>query len=246
MLFVIFNLIALFKINCRHASLSIYLYETLLIYRVACICRYRCLLFVIFNLITLFKIYCRHVSLSIYLKARGCPVGAMPENAAETVDAVADEAGPEEQLDAVSAVLDSESEQAFGPQNAPSTSSTQVPRDPPPRALHGRQVPGDPPPRALHGRARNQHQHRSTVCGCRCRNTSRGDLGPREPDGQRCACPLCGHQSSDRGHGCHFRVPVPPFGVQGVILCDHCKGWCLHVLRHADDHYERRRRMARP
>ena len=154
-------------------------------------------------------------------------------NARETAVGATVETVPEERTDAISAVPDSESEQAFGPQDAPSTASTQA--------------PGDPVPRSPHGRARNPLRHRWPPCSCPCANTPGGQLGPREPDGQRCACPLCGHSPRDRGHGCHFRVAVVQ-RVQGRILCEHCERFCLEVLRWADGYYDRleqRRRAGR-
>ena len=134
--------------------------------------------------------------------------------------------GPGEQLDTTSTVPDDESEPTFGPQEAPSTASTQA--------------PGDAPPRERHGRARNRHQPQWSPCDCPCRNIPDRHLGPFEPLGQRCACPMCGHRLIHGGHGCHFRVEVTQ-RIQGAVLCENCRRFCIRVLRWADGHYERTR-----
>ena len=132
-----------------------------------------------------------------------------------------------------------ESEPAFGPEYAPSTASTEAPWDPIGAAVPKAAAPApEARPGSPHGRARARGQAQWAVCNCPCINVDRGQLGPREPDGQRCSCPMCGHRSIHRGHGCHFRVPVRRDAL-GAVLCPYCERFCIYVLRWADGHLER-------
>ena len=186
----------------------------------------------------------------------GDTVSALPEEVFEeeerdTVSALPDSesadtviyTGSAEQFDAASTIPDSDAGQGFAPEDAPSSASTRAPGDPAPREPHGHPAPR--PGRELHGRARNSDDPDYWApCNCPCRDTlrSHGWLGPREPLGRRCACPMCGHRSIDEGHGCHFRVSARRH-MRGSVLCGHCEPFCLRVLRWADRHYEANRRI---
>ena len=116
------------------------------------------------------------------------------------------------------------------PSEAPSFASTRATLDPS-FGNDGREF------QELHGRARRLDPQRPAACGCRCRQVSRGNLGPRGPGVLRCGCPMCGHSSTEHGHGCHFRVQVS-MQTRGTILCEDCSDFCLGLLRWGDRYYE--------
>ena len=131
--------------------------------------------------------------------------------------------------DAVSAVSDSdspESEVDLGtPVDAPSVASTAAPGQPIGRVGHGRRAPR--PARRF-----------APPCGCDCHGAPNHRLGPRGGHTRRCCCPMCGHRSVERGHGCHVRVPVDR-NFNGCVICLRCRNFCLGLLRWGDDYYDR-------
>ena len=133
--------------------------------------------------------------------------------------------------DALSAAWSSESDgmsvPIVAPEDAPSFASTRAPGQP---STGGHE-------RDPHGRARRRDRQLPSMCGCRCRQVARGHLGPRGPAAKRCACPMCGHSSTENGHGCHFRVLVSP-QTRGAVLCEHCCDFCLQLLRWGDSYHD--------